>query len=135
MTFQDLIGQEQVKQLLIESIQTERIGHAYMFCGPEGIGRRTMAECFAGALVCSAGGVIPCGQCQRCVLLKSGTNPDVIHIRKQEGKASIGVEEVRLVQEEVSTAPQFGKYKVLIFENAEKMTKMTNYFYNYENNK
>lgn len=122
MTFQDLIGQEQVKQLLIESIQTGRIGHAYMFCGPEGIGRKTMAECFAGALLCSSGGVVPCGQCQGCVLLKSGTNPDVIHIRKQEGKASVGVEEVRLVQEEISTAPQFGKYKVLIFENAEKMT-------------
>lgn len=122
MTFQDLIGQEQVKQLLIESIQTGRIGHAYMFCGPEGIGRKTMAECFAEALLCSSGGVVPCGQCQGCVLLKSGTNPDVIHIRKQEGKASVGVEEVRLVQEEISTAPQFGKYKVLIFENAEKMT-------------
>ncbi|MBE7057866.1 MAG: hypothetical protein E7387_02025 [Ruminococcaceae bacterium] len=122
MTFRDLIGQEQVKQLLIESIQTERIGHAYMFCGPEGIGRRTMAECFAEAISCSSQSAEPCGICSACTLNKSGTNPDIIHIRRQDGKASVGVEDIRLVQDEISTAPQFGKYKVIIFENAEKMT-------------
>lgn len=122
MTFRDLIGQEQVKQLLIESIQTQRIGHAYMFCGPEGIGRRTMARCFAEAISCSSQSIEPCGMCSACTLNKSGTNPDIIHIRRQEGKASVGVEEIRLVQDEISTAPQFGQYKIIIFENAEKMT-------------
>lgn len=122
MTFRDLIGQEQVKQLLIESIQTQRIGHAYMFCGPEGIGRKTMARCFAEAISCSTQSVEPCGICSACTLNKGGTNPDIIHIRRQEGKTSVGVEEIRLVQDEIYTAPQFGKYKVIIFENAEKMT-------------
>ena len=75
MTFHDLIGQEQVKQLLIESIQTQRIGHAYMFCGPEGIGRRTMARCFAESISCSTQSAEPCGMCSACTLNKSGTNP------------------------------------------------------------
>lgn len=122
MTFKDLIGQENVKNLLIESIQTGRVGHAYMFCGPEGIGRKTMAKCFAEVLACNKGGTEICGVCEACVLNKSDTNPDIINIRRQEGKATIGVEDVRLVQDEISTAPQFGKYKVIIFENAEKMT-------------
>lgn len=122
MTFKDLIGQEQVKQLLTESIQTGRIGHAYMFCGPDGIGRRTMARCFAETLTCSANAAEPCGTCEACVLNANSTNPDVLVIRKQDGKATIGVEEVRLVQDEISTAPQFGRYKVIIFENAEKLT-------------
>lgn len=125
MTFKDLIGQEQVKQLLTEIIQTKRIGHAYMFCGPDGIGRKTMAVCFAKALTCNGrqpDTAEPCGICEACILNKSDTNPDVIIIKKQENKATIGVEDVRLVQEEISTAPQFGKYKVIVFENAEKMT-------------
>ena len=122
MTFKDLIGQEQVKQLLTESIQTGRIGHAYMFCGPDGIGRRTMARCFAETLTCSANAAEPCGTCEACVLNANSTNPDVLVIQKQDGKATIGVEEVRLVQDEISTAPQFGRYKVIIFENAEKLT-------------
>jgi DNA polymerase-3 subunit delta' len=122
MTFKDLIGQENVKNLLIESIQTGRVGHAYMFCGPEGIGRKTMAKCFAEVLTCNKDGTEICGLCEACVLNKSDTNPDIINIRRQEGKATIGVEDVRLVQDEISTAPQFGKYKVIIFENAEKMT-------------
>lgn len=122
MTFKDLIGQKQVKQLLTESIQTGRIGHAYMFCGPDGIGRRTMARCFAETLTCSANAAEPCGTCEACVLNANSTNPDVLVIQKQDGKATIGVEEVRLVQDEISTAPQFGRYKVIIFENAEKLT-------------
>lgn len=122
MTFKDLIGQENVKNLLIESIQTGRVGHAYMFCGPEGIGRKTMAKCFAEVLTCNKNGTEICGVCEACVLNKSGTNPDIINIKRQEGKATIGVEDVRLVQDEISTAPQFGKYKVIIFESAEKMT-------------
>lgn len=122
MTFKDLIGQENVKNLLVESIQTGRVGHAYMFCGPDGIGRKTMAKCFAELLTCNKNGTEICGVCEACVLNKSDTNPDIINIKRQEGKATIGVEDVRLVQDEISTAPQFGKYKVIIFENAEKMT-------------
>ncbi|MFR1517466.1 MAG: ATP-binding protein [Clostridia bacterium] len=122
MKFQDLIGQEQVKKLLSDSIQTGRVGHAYLFCGPDGIGRKTMALCFAEALSCESGGTIPCGRCEACILNQSGTNPDIIRIRPQEGKATVGVEEVRSVQDEISTAPRFGKYKILLFEHAEKMT-------------
>ena len=122
MTFQDFIGQEHVKNLLSDHIRDGRIGHAYIFCGPEGIGRKSMAYCFAEALTCKNGGILPCGSCESCVLNHSKTNPDIITIRQQEGKATIGVDEVRSVQEEVSTAPQYGKYKILIFEHAEKLT-------------
>lgn len=111
-----------MKKLLFESIQTGRIGHAYLFCGPDGIGRKTMARCFAEALTCETDSVLPCERCEACVLNRNNTNPDVLWIRQQEGKATVGVEEIRSVQEEISTAPQFGKYKILLFEHAEKMT-------------
>lgn len=107
---------------MIESIQTKRIGHAYIFCGPDGIGRRTMAECFSRSLTCAEMGDRPCGRCESCVLNENGTNPDIIYIRRKENKATIGVDDVRLIQEEVLTAPRFGAYKVIVFENAEKMT-------------
>ncbi|PWM23625.1 MAG: hypothetical protein DBX53_01095 [Clostridiales bacterium] len=122
MTFQDLIGQQQVKELLSESIRTGRVGQAYLFNGPEGIGRKTMALCFAEALTCEHGGPLPCGSCRACTLNRSGTNPDIIWIRAKEGRSTVGVEDVRSVQEEISTAPRFGKYKIILFEHAEKMT-------------
>ena len=122
MTFKNLIGQKHVIQLLSESIQTGRIGHAYLFCGPEGIGRSTVARCFAEALTCEKCEDLPCGECEGCVLNRNGTNPDIVVIQQQEGKATVGVEDVRSVQDEISTAPRFGRYKVLIFKNAEKMT-------------
>lgn len=109
-----------MKRLLSENIQTGRVGHAYLFCGPEGIGRKTMARCFAEALTCETGGADPCGACEACILNRSGTNPDIVWIRQQEGKASVGVEDVRSVQEEIATAPRFGKYKILLFEHAGK---------------
>lgn len=129
MTFGDLIGQKQVIQLLSEGIQTGRIGHAYLFSGPEGIGKSTMAICFAEAITCEKYGYedillssMPCGQCEGCLLNRNKTNPDVVIIKPQIGSVNVGVEDVRLVQDEISTAPVYGKYKVLIFENADKMT-------------
>ena len=105
-----------------DSISAGRVGHAYIFSGPDGIGRKSMALCFAEALTCQQGGTVPCGACEACILNKNHTNPDIVFIRQQEGKATVGVEDVRSVQEEISTAPQYGKYKVILFEHAEKMT-------------
>lgn len=72
----------------------------------------------AEALTCETDSVLPCERCEACVLNRNNTNPDVLWIRQQEGKATVGVEEIRSVQEEISTAPQFGKYKILLFEHA-----------------
>lgn len=122
MNFDDFIGQQEVKRLLSDAIRTGRIGHAYIFCGPDGIGRRSIGRCFAEALTCTHGGAVPCGECEACVLNQNGTNPDIFFVRPQEGKATVGVEDVRSVAEVLSTAPQYGKYKVILFEYAERMT-------------
>lgn len=126
MTFDDIIGQEQVKRILTENIKTGRIGHAYLFCGPDGVGRKLMAGCFAEAVTCEHcsenGTEVPCGVCEACILNKNSSNPDIITVRPQEGKASVGVEDVRAAQDEILTAPQYGRYKVFLFEHAEKMT-------------
>lgn len=132
MTFSDIIGQEDVKRVLTENIKTGRIGHAYLFCGPDGVGRKMMARCFAEAVTCEKcsdallaseySTIEPCGNCEACVLNMNSSNPDIITVRPQEGKATVGVDDVRSVQDEILTAPQYGRYKVFLFEHAEKMT-------------
>lgn len=122
MTFDKLIGQQEVKHFLLESIRADRVGHAYLFNGVEGIGRKTFAECFARYITCQNGSMNPCGKCESCTLSITQNNPDIIWFRKDEKKATIGVKEIRSVQDYVATSPSYSKYKVIIFENAEKMT-------------
>ncbi len=122
MTLDNLVGQQEVKRFLLESLQADRIGHAYLFSGPDGIGKKTFAEYFSYYLTCQNSQVDPCGSCKCCALNKAETNPDIIRIQRQEKKATIGVSDVRFVQEEVMTAPTQSRRKIFIFENAEKMT-------------
>lgn len=124
MAFERLIGQSKVKEILSELYVSGRVGHAYLFNGPSGIGKRSFAKEFSSLIMCpSAIGDSRCGKCECCVLMDSGTNPDYSIIGVASGKSSIGVEAVRELQNDVITAPVFGKRKVYVIENAEKMTE------------
>lgn len=119
MNFPNLIGQKQVKQILSEAINENRIRQAYIFNGPEGVGRKTAAGDFVMLSSCESQSA--CGQCKSCVLCQNNSNPDIITINTGK-KTSIGVDEIRQLENMIITAPEYSKYKFFIIENGELMT-------------
>ena len=117
--FETLLGQEYVKRTLTDALAAGRVGHAYLFCGPAGIGRKSFAAEFGRAVMCTAPveGGEPCGQCLSCRLTAAGNNPDYKVISGEEGKTGIGVETVRALEEDIVTAPTAGRRK--IYDDAE----------------
>ena len=121
MGFDVIIGQEEVIRSLENALKNDRIGHAYIFSGSAGIGKKTVAHIYAEMLICDAPDTSgPCGKCQACRLLGSGTNPD-FRLIKAEG-SSIGVDEIREIQSSVAIKPMYSKRKVYIIEDADNMT-------------
>lgn len=121
MGFSGVIGQEEVIRSLENDMKYGRIGHAYVFSGTAGIGKKTVAGIFAGMLICNAADISdPCGVCQACRLFISGANPD-FRLIKAEG-TSIGVDEIREIQGSVAIRPMYSKRKVYIIEDADNMT-------------
>ena len=122
--FETLLGQEYVKRTLTDAVSTGHAGHAYLFCGPAGIGRKSFAAEFGRALMCrtpDADGNA-CGQCLSCRLMAAGTNPDYKLITGEEGKTGIGVETVRALEEDIVTAPSTGLRKIYVIDRSEKLT-------------
>lgn len=122
MDFSGIIGQKEVVGSLERAISENRVGHAYIFTGPAGMGKKTIAHLFAGLLLCNA----PkdgkaCGKCVPCQLFENGSNPDYHRINTDE--ASIGVDMIRDVQGDVAIKPMYSKRKVYIVEDAAKMTE------------
>ena len=123
MNFQHVVGQKNITELLKESIKHDRVGHAYLFYGADGIGKYTVAEAFAKELMCTNGQEgQPCMHCEACVLNHNDTNPDLKVIDVPEGKASIGVQAIRDMQEDVITAPLYSTKKVYIIRHSDKLT-------------
>lgn len=123
MSFQNIRGQENIKEILKDSVVSGRVGHAYMFCGSEGIGKFTVARSFANMIMCgdsSCGD--SCDACKACLLNKNDSNPDLKIIDIPEKKTSIGVEPIRQMQEDVLTAPLYSNKKVYIIRHAEALS-------------
>ena len=121
MDFSDIIGQQEVISSLKRSLSENRIGHAYIFSGSAGMGKKTIAHIFAGLLLCndSQSGTM-CGQCPACHLFKNDSNPDYHRINTEE--QSIGVELIRELQGDVAVKPVYSSHKVYVIEDAVKMT-------------
>ena len=123
MWFDDLYGQNKIKKILTEAVSSGRLGHAYMFTGPEGIGKKTFAERFAKIVMCTGyGEERPCGECESCRLMREGFDPDCMIADVPKGKTLFPVEGVRDIQEKLLTGPAYGLKKVVIFRNADKMS-------------
>ena len=92
-TFDDFVGQNVIAETLRNAITTERVAHAYLFCGPRGVGKTSMARVFAKALNCVNGPTItPCGECERCATIATGQDVDVIEV---DGASNRGIDEIR----------------------------------------
>ncbi len=122
--FEGLLGQEFIKRTLSEAVSSGKTGHAYLFCGPDGIGRKSFAKEFARGVMCTGAAAenAPCGVCRACRLAAAETNPDVQIIRGDENRATLGVEVVRQLEEDIATAPTVSARKVYIIDRGEKLT-------------
>ena len=115
MTFDSIIGHERQKEILRQALHNQRIAHAYLFEGPEGVGKRLVALALARSLLCQTG--IGCGDCAPCRKVDHNNHPD-IHFLDAEG-STIKIDQVRILQKELSLRPFEGRYKICLIDGAE----------------
>lgn len=119
-TFEEIIGQEHVVKTLINQINTDRVGHAYLFCGARGTGKTTAAKVFARAINCtSPKNGSPCGECEACKKLENSSNLDILEM---DAASNNKVEHVRDIRDKIQYPPVAGKYKVYIIDEVHMLT-------------
>jgi DNA polymerase-3 subunit delta' len=122
--FRDIQGQDRVLALLQGALRSGRLAHAYLFLGPEGVGRASVARALAAALNCTRpredGDA--CGDCPSCRRLAAGTHPDFLVISPDEGKSQIGIEKIREFRRLTAYPPLDGGWRVALIKPAEGLT-------------
>ena len=120
-TFSDVIGQEHIERTLKNAIEQNKVSHAYLFCGPRGTGKTTMARILAKALLCEKGPTIdPDGTCSECEAIAQGQHPDVYEL---DAASRTGVENVREeIISRVNYAPTRGAWKVCIIDEVHMLS-------------
>jgi len=120
--FEEILGNEMVKDHFKRAIENHKISHAYILTGEAGMGRKSIANAFAMTLLCEKGGSEPCMTCHSCKQVMSGNHPDLIYV-KHEKPGSIGVDDVReQINDTIMIRPYSSYYKIYIVDEAEKMT-------------
>jgi len=119
-TFTDVVGQHQVSDTLMRAIREDKVAHAYLFAGPRGTGKTSMAKIFARAINCEHGSTDhPCNECSACKSILSGQSMDVLEI---DAASNRGIDEVRALRESVKFMPVEGRKKVFIIDEAHMLT-------------
>ena len=118
-TFDELAGQEFIVKTLQNSLKNGEISHAYLFCGPRGTGKTSMARLFAKALNCETGVGNICNECSNCEMINDGSHPDIVEI---DAASNSSVEQIRTLIEKIKYSPIKGKYKVYIIDEVHMLS-------------
>ncbi|MEW6290687.1 MAG: DNA polymerase III subunit delta' [Thermodesulfobacteriota bacterium] len=118
ISFQSIIGQTKAKQFLTGSFARQKTGHAYLFRGPAGVGKKTCAQAFAALINCAApvNGDI-CGHCPSCVKYHAGTHPDLLHIEPQGTANSLKIDQIRELKKTLTYPPFEARFRVVLIKD------------------
>lgn len=119
-SLQEMVGQEHILTIIANSLQQQRLHHAYLFCGTRGVGKTTLARIFTKCLNCETGPTAtPCNQCKTCQQIDQGIYPDLIEI---DAASRTKVEDTRDLLDNVQYAPTSGKYKVYLIDEVHMLS-------------
>lgn len=121
-SFEDLIGQDNIVKTLKNSIIRGKLAHAYLFCGPRGVGKTSAARIFAKTINCSnpTPEMDPCGQCESCISFQEGRS---YCIHELDAASNNGVDDIKVLMDQVQIPPQVGKYSVYIIDEVHMLTQ------------
>ncbi|MCM8779471.1 MAG: DNA polymerase III subunit delta' [Candidatus Omnitrophica bacterium] len=118
-----IIGKEKIFNFLINSFRESRVSHAYLFLGPEGVGKAFTAKLFAQFINCENRKENPCFECISCVKIEHNNHPDVYWIKPEEGSQGIKMEAMRTLQERIFLKPYEAKFKIFVLENVDYISE------------
>ncbi len=118
-TFSQVAGQQHIVRTLMNALKENKIAHAYLFCGPRGTGKTSMARLFAKSLNCEDGFGNQCNVCPNCLAVIEGSHPDIIEM---DAASNRGIDDIRDLVSKVKYAPTLGKYKIYIIDEVHMMT-------------
>src|SRR5689334_4293606 len=118
MSFADIIGHQKQFGILRAGLASERLHHAYLFVGPEGVGKRTIAMALTKAIHCQNGTTDFCGECVNCARIAGGNHPDVRAVVPLSDKKEIGIPQIREIERDLGYRSFTGKRKIVIIDPA-----------------